>query len=118
MKNKLYYILIVILIIYNVFLINKHSSLKKELIQIQKISTNEKKESDINDYTDNPYELADSKYLDNIKNIHISSDTMSIKFSIDAYNVEDIVRDTDKCLNKTAQSVSIQEDKYIILEYR
>lgn len=118
MKNKLYYILIVILIIYNVFLINKHSSLKKELIQIQKISTNEKKESDINDYTDNPYELADSKYLDNIKNIHISSDTMSIKFSIDAYNVEDIVHDTDKCLNKTAQSVSIQEDKYIILEYR
>lgn len=115
--KKLVYFIVLIVIINNIFLLNTHSNLQKDIKLKKNKFANEQIEVE-KTYIDYLHKISDSSYIENIKSIDILSDKLSIKFSLNSsINIKDLVSDTEKCFGKNILKTNIYNDENIIIEF-
>lgn len=115
--KKYIYIIIILIIANNIFLLNRHFTLKKELDILSKSSLFEK------DYQEQRYisylhKISDSVYLKDIVDINIVSNNLTIKIALKKdMKIGDIVSDMEKCFERLSKKVNIYNDEYILIEF-
>lgn len=107
------YIVILILVFYNIYLVKINSNLQKEYSEKLSISQNVMDENSKDKSNINLVKLYDLDEINNLNRIYISNSQISLDFKIeDIKNIKDLAENIKKTINANTYSIKIQESNY------